>query len=213
MTMEYSHLTSEHKDVLREIGNIGAGNAATSMSALINRKIEMEVPTVNIVAFDEVMELVGGPETPVTAILITIKGDVSGKVFFILPIEEAEEIACRITGNTEFRLSNDDSVETMAISALQEVGNILTGSYISALSDFTNLAMQPSIPYLSSDMAGAVLTAGLIDLSRYSDYAIIIETTINDQSKTSGIHGHFLFLPDPESFPKIFTALGMEHNE
>src|SRR5699024_8286978 len=135
MTMEYSHLTSEHKDVLREIGNIGAGNAATSMSALINRKIEMEVPTVNIVAFDEGMELVGGPEKLVTDIMITRKVDVSGKVFFILAIEQAEEIACRITGNTVFRLSNDDSVETMAISALQEVGNILTGSYISALSD------------------------------------------------------------------------------
>lgn len=209
---DISRLSTVQMDVLREIGNIGAGNAATSMPKLINKKIDMAVPSVNVVAFDEVMEMIGGPETPIVGIMIHISGEAPGKVYFILSIEEAESLVKSITNEHDFTLLNDKEPNDLVFSALKETGNILTGSYISALSDFTRLQMQPSVPYLSIDMAGAVLTVGLIEVSQVTDYAIIIDTKINDSESADGIHGNFFFLPDPEAFPKIFNALGIEND-
>ncbi|WP_163971242.1 chemotaxis protein CheC [Oceanobacillus halotolerans] len=209
--MDFKQLSNEQLDVLREIGNIGAGNAATSMSAIINRKIEMEMPSVNIVAFDDLMDLIGGPDQPIVAIFIRIQGEAPGTVYFLLSIKEAEYLVREITNDPSFTLLDDQEPSKIAISALHEIGNILAGSYLSALSDFTNIMMQPSIPHLSIDMAGAVLTVGLLELSQVTDYAIVIDTTINDKD-TSGIHGHFFLLPDPESFDKIFSALGIQHD-
>lgn len=205
-TNQFSHI---QLDVLREIGNIGAGNAATSMAKLINKKIDMQVPSVKIVAFDEVMELIGGPEELIAAVFIRIQGQAPGTVYFILTKKEAEYLVREITSDKEFSLVGDKGPSELAISALQEVGNILAGSYLSALADFTNINMQPSVPSLSIDMAGAILAVGLVELSQVSDYAIIIDTKINEQSSVAGIHGHFLLLPDPASFKKLFTSLGI----
>lgn len=207
------NLTSEQQDVLREIGNIGAGNAATSMAQLINKKIDMQVPSVDIVSYDEMMEMVGGPETYVAAVFFRIQGDAPGTVYFILTMEEAVNLVRQITNNVTFNWRSDGTLDEQATSVLQETGNILTGSYLSALSDFTQINMQQSVPYFSADMAGAVLTAGLLELSHVTDYAIIIDTKINHHDSNNGIHGHFFLLPDPESFQKIFHALGISENE
>lgn len=200
-------------DVLQEIGNIGAGNAATSMSKLLNKKIDMHVPSVKFIAFDEVMDMMGGPDNLIVAIMIRIQGNAPGTVFFILTVPEAENLVRQITADSEFMIFGDEAPTELAISALQEVGNILAGSYLSALSDFTNINMQPSVPSLSIDMAGAILTVGLLELSQVMDYAIIIDTTINELASSNGVNGKFFLLPDPESFDQIFEALGISDHE
>lgn len=207
--MDFKKLSHIQLDVLREIGNIGAGNAATSMSKLINKRVDMDVPSVNVVTFDEMMEIIGGPEQLIVAMFFRIQGEAPGSVYFILSIEEAESLVSQITNGTTLNLLADTEPDELAISVLKEVGNIMTGSYLSALSDFVNINMQSSIPYLSVDMAGAVLTAGLIELSQVSDYAIVIDTEISKQGTKSGLNGHFFLLPDFESIPKFFSALGI----
>lgn len=206
-------LSLAQMDVLQEIGNIGAGNAATSMSQLVNKKIEMHVPSVKIIDFDDVMEIIGGPEEVIIAILIRIHGNAPGTVFYILTIPEAENLVRQITSNSEFVIFGDKPPSEFAISALQEVGNILMGSYLSALSDFTGINMQPSVPSLSIDMAGAILTEGLLEISQVMDYAIIIDTTIKELASSNGVHGTFFLLPDPQSFDKLFQALGINNHE
>ncbi|RDW17815.1 chemotaxis protein CheC [Oceanobacillus chungangensis] len=210
--MEYFNLTGTQKDLLREIGNIGAGNAATSMAKLTNRKINMQVPSVNILDFDQMMEMIGGPEELVVALLFQINGEVPGTVYFILKVEEAEMLVRNLTDNHDFSLTDNHSVNEVTLSALQEIGNIVTGSYLTALSDFTNINMQPSVPHLSIDMAGAVLTMGIIELSQVSDYAIIIDTKIESSNLEDGIHGNFFFVPHPEALSKLFTALGISEH-
>lgn len=206
-------LSPVQMDVLQEIGNIGSGNAATSMSKLLNKKVDMHVPSVKVIAFNDVMEMVGGPEILIVAIMIRIKGNAPGTVFFILTLPEAANIVRQITAEPEFVIFGDTPPSELALSSLQEVGNILAGSYLSALSDFTGINMQPSVPLLSIDMAGAILTEGLIELSQVMDYAIIIDTTINELDLATGINGKFLLLPDPESFDQIFGALGISEYE
>lgn len=211
--MKYRDLSTFQLDVLREVGNIGAGNAVTALSQLLNRKIEMTIPSVNVVSFDEMMELIGGPEKKVVAILFRIYGDAPSNVFFVLSVEEAELLIRTMTNNPTYKLKEDIGKESIELSALEEVGNIVTGSYISALSDFTHLYLQPSVPHLGIDMAAAVLTYGLIDISQASDYAIVIDSKVNSQGTSNMLKGNFFLLPNPDSLQIIFKALGLEENE
>lgn len=209
--MDSKNLSNMQKDVLREIGNIGAGNAATSMSQLIDKHVLMEVPSVKVVTINEMMELIGGPEKLIVAIFFRIKGEVPGTVYFILTIEEAEYLVKQMMMQDDAKLLIDDEPNELALSALQEVANIMTGSYLSALSDFTNLKMTTSVPYLSIDMAGATLVTGMIELARITDYAIIIDTKINSMSdENDNVRGHFLLVPDPDSIDQLFASLGID---
>lgn len=207
--MDTKKLSSLHKDVLREIGNIGAGNATASMSQLINKKIKMEVPSVKIVTINEMMEILGGPERLIVAIFFRFEGEVTGTVYFILTVEEANDLVSKMTNRQVTSIMKNGEQDPMAISVLQEVANILNGSYLSAMADFTKLRMTTTIPYLSIDMAAATIVTGLIELSRSSDYAILIDTKIVGAEPNSSTKGHFLLIPDPESIPKLFSALGI----
>ena len=203
-------ITSLHLDVLKEIGNIGAAHAATALSDLLNKKIDMRVPKVEMVSFNDMMELVGGSEHVVVGIFLRIEGDVEGSMFFVLPIEQGNRFIRRLIHDESFDFANPP-VQELGLSAMQEMGNILSGSYLSALSDFTGLKIYPTVPGLSVDMFGAIISIGLIELSHISDHVIVINTTILDdeQEDAESVSGHFFLLPDPDSFDAIFRALGV----
>ncbi|TKC18677.1 chemotaxis protein CheC [Robertmurraya kyonggiensis] len=203
-----------HLDVLKEVGNIGAGHAATSLSTLLNKKIDMRVPKVRVVSFDEMMDMAGGPENIVASVFLRIEGDAPGSMFFVLSIEQANTFIKQMIDDVHFSFENPPYNE-LAMSALQELGNILSGSYLSSLSDFTNLDLYPSVPALSIDMVGAIISFGLIELSQVSDYAIVIDTALDDDDTHSSesVKGHFFLLPDPDSFETIFKALGVAEDE
>lgn len=203
-------ITSFHLDVLKEIGNIGAAHAATALSNLLEKKIDMRVPDVKMVSFNEMMELVGGSENVVVGIYLRIEGDVEGSMFFILPIEQANHFIRRLIRDESFDFKTPPYSE-LGLSAMQEMGNILSGSYLSALSDFTGLKIYPTVPGLSIDMFGAIISIGLIELSQISDTVIVINTSIYEEeiSDDELVKGHFFLLPEPESFETIFKALGV----
>ncbi|MCO0596843.1 chemotaxis protein CheC [Peribacillus butanolivorans] len=200
-------------DILKEIGNIGAGHAATALSAILNRKIDMNVPNVRVVSFDEMMEMAGGAEQVVASIFLRIVGDASGSMFFILSLPVAEYFIQQMTGDETFSIDSTPYTD-LALSCLQELGNILSGSYLTSLSDFTQLNLYPSVPSVSIDMVGATISYGLLELSQVSDTAIVIDTVLEkDQLFAESIDGHFFLLPDPESFDIIFSSLGVTTND
>jgi chemotaxis protein CheC len=209
--MDYiKRFTTEHLDVLKEVGNIGASHSATALSKLLNQKIEMTVPDVKLVSFNELMEWVGGPEVVIASVFLRIGGDIPGSLFFVLGVDQAERFIKQLIEDDRFSFRHSSNDE-LGLSAFQELGNILTGSYLTSLSDFTKLNLFPSVPALSIDMFGAVISHGLIELSHVSDYAIIIDTAIReeDQLENESVKGHFFLLPDLDSFKKLFTALGV----
>jgi chemotaxis protein CheC len=197
-------------DVLKEVGNIGAGNAATALSKLLNKMIDMKVPSVSISTFDGIADHVGGPEEVVVTVFLKIEGEITGNMFFILQQEGAKQLIESIIGPSE-----GEGYSEMEVSALQEVGNILCGSYLSALSDLTKLNLYPSVPALAIDMAAAILSYGLIEFSKLGDYALLIDTSFLDitSGNEASIKGHFFLLPDPGSFAKLFSALGVPFYE
>lgn len=206
----HQKITSMHLDILKEIGNIGAAHAATSLSALLGKKIDMRVPKVEMVSFDDMMELAGGPDNVVTGIYLRIEGDITGSMFFVLPIEQSNRFIRNLIKDNSFDFQQPP-VSELGISAMQELCNILSGSYLSALSDFTGLQIYPTVPALSVDMVGAIISFGLVELSHISDYVIVIDTAIleDDLPDSESVRGHFFLLPDPESFNSIFKSLGV----
>jgi len=190
-------------DVLKEVGNIGAGHAATALSRILNEPVDMSVPTVSLVPFEEIADRVGGSEQVVIAVFLRVEGDAPGNMFFII----REDSAKRLLRNL-LSIDTEEGVYTdMELSALNEIGNILAGSYLSSLADFTRLTMTPTVPSLAIDMAGAILSYGLLQFGQMGDAALLIETKFLEDRDT--VEGQFFLIPDPESFEKIFRALGV----
>src|SRR5690242_183462 len=121
--------------VLREVGNIGAGHAATALSELLHSEIQMNVPRVAVVGFDEISDVVGGAEQLVIGIFLRAEGDIPGSIFFLLEVNSAKRLISGLVGS--YADKEEEEFSEMEISALQEIGNILAGSYLSSLADFT----------------------------------------------------------------------------
>jgi len=198
-------LTPVQMDALKEVGNIGAGNAATALSKILNRMIDMSVPEIKITHINKVADLVGGPEVPVVGVYLEMSGDAPGHIMFILPIDSARNLVNMMTESD----SQEESFDELEISALNEIGNILASSYLVALTGFTGLALYPSVPSLSLDMAGAILNVVLIELSMIGDYALVIETIFKEGERA--IKGFFFLIPDPGTLEIILSSLGVEN--
>jgi chemotaxis protein CheC len=192
-------------DVLKEVGNIGAGHAATALSKLLDKPVDMLVPKVRMVPFEEIADSVGGAEQVVIAIFLRVEGETPGNLFFILTLESSKKLLRNLVG---IEVVNDEEYTEMELSALNEIGNILAGSYLTSLADFTNLNMSPTVPSLAIDMAGAILSFGLLQFGQMGDQALLIDTKFLDGNDE--VEGHFFLIPDPESFDKIFVALGVQ---
>lgn len=205
MSDEILKLSSAQLDALREIGNVGAGNSATALSQIINRKIDMTVPEIAIMPLGDVPDVVGGPDVMVVGVFLRVYGLAPGSVMFLLPYESAFYLIDMLMGKERGSTQNLDAMDE---SALMEIGNILAGAYLNALSHFTNLTLLPSIPALAMDMAGAILSVVLIQLGQMGDHALVIETEF--LSEDDGIKGHFFLIPDPGSLSTILSAVGVK---
>lgn len=191
-------------DVLKEVGNIGAGHAATALSRLLDKPVDMQVPKVSLLPFEEVAEIVGGSEQVVIAVFLRVEGDAPGNMFFILTLESAKRLLKNFVG---IEVQDEDNYSEMELSAMNEIGNILAGSYLSSLADFTQLSMSPTVPSLAIDMAGAIISFGLMQYGQMGDNALLIDTKFLEGDHA--VEGHFFLIPDPDSFQKIFQALGV----
>ena len=194
-------LSPAQLDAMREIGNIGAGNSATALSQIVNKKIDMNVPKVSIIPIEDVPELVGGPDTLIVAVFLRVYGKAPGSILFLMPKENAFFLVDDLMGKQH---GTTQELDEMSISAIKEVGNILSGSYLGAFSHFTNISMLPSIPSLAMDMLNVVL----LQLGQMGDRAMVIETKF--LAEDDSINGHFFLVPDPGSLNTIVKAVGVE---
>lgn len=204
MPISFDELNNLQMDVLKEIGNIGAGNAVTSLAKMIDKKVDMAVPKARILGFDKVSQILGGEEMLVVGILLSVTGDITGNIMFILDINAARQLVNILIGNTDATSLEFNDFE---LSALKEIGNILTASYLSALAGLTNLRIMPSVPELAIDMAGAILSVPAIEFGKTGDSVLYIETEFSEG--TTKVIGEFLLIPDVESYEVLLKALGV----
>jgi len=201
--VDLNNMDGVYFDVLREIGNIGAGNATTALAQMLNMKLDMLVPKVSLLDFQEVGSAMGGEEQIMAGIYQVVEGDISGSIMFLLEENSARELVGRLMG---IDIPKDEELTEMEISALKEIGNIITGSYLSSLSTLTRLKIISSIPDISIDMAGAILSVPAIEFGTLGDKILLIATEFTDDVK---LEGYFILVPDLESYDKILSSLGM----
>lgn len=196
-------MSHEYYDVLKELGNIGAGNATTALAQMMQCKVDMSVPQVKLLEFKELGELMGGAEVIMAGIYLAIEGDITGSIMFLLEKKAARHLVVKLMGMEP----EGDEFTEMEFSALKEVGNIITGAYLNSLSSLTNLVIYPSVPDLTVDMAGAILSVPAIQFGALGDNILLIQTQFFDDMV---LDGYFILVPDLESYGKILSALGIQ---
>ena len=201
--MSLEQVTESYYDVLKEIGNIGAGNAMTALAQMLQSKVDMRVPQVRLLDFSEVGEIMGGEEQIMAGVLLGVEGDITGSMMFMVEESSARHLIQKITMGM---LPEGTEFEEMGLSAMKEMGNIITGAYLNALSTLTNLKIFPTPPALTVDMAGAILSVPAIQFGIYGDKILLIQSQFYDEVE---LDGYFILIPDMESYSKILTALGL----
>ena len=192
--MSLEQVTESYYDVLKEIGNIGAGNAMTALAQMLQSKVDMRVPQVKLLDFSEVGEIMGGEEQIMAGVLLGVEGDITGSMMFMVEESSARHLIQKITMGM---LPEGAEFEEMGLSAMKEMGNIITGAYLNALSTLTNLKIFPTPPALTVDMAGAILSVPAIQFGIYGDKILLIQSQFYDEVE---LDGYFILIPDMESY-------------
>ncbi|MDD4858527.1 MAG: chemotaxis protein CheC [Candidatus Krumholzibacteria bacterium] len=193
-------------DALRELGNIGSGNAVTGLAKLLKKRIDVNVTSVDLIPVKIIYNFFNGPESMVSVVYIEGYSDgFRGMMFLIFPYPESMRLVELVSGKQK---KDGKFWDEYSLSVLKEIGNIMCGCYLNALASFVHKKLMHSVPQLSHDMLGAVMDSVLVDLSMESDYALVIETafTLGEDA----CKGFLFFVPTAESLETIYEAIGVE---
>lgn len=197
------NMNDMYMDVLKEIGNIGAGNATTAIAGMLGTSMKMMVPSVQFMEASKLGNAICPEEETIVGIFLEVQNDISGSMMFLMRLPSAHFLVNTLMGRDQ---SYQEPFDEMDLSAMKEIGNIIAGSYLSALSTMTNLSIAPSVPFIAVDMAAAILSVPAIQFGQYGDNALFIETEFGDDVM---MDGYFILMPNPDSYSKIMTALGI----
>jgi len=191
-------------DALRETANIGAGHAATALSQLTGTVIMIKVPSITVASLEELPSQFTPAEEPVAAILMHMLGDLTGRTMLVFPkptvMRLAELMLRRPVGSST-------AFSELETSAIKEAGNILSGAYMNALSDFLGMLLLPSPPSLVIDMSSAVLASVAGGAVADPDAILCVESEFQLMETQQSLRGFFLLLPDPASLQVMLRAL------
>lgn len=194
-------LSEQVKNALTELGNIGAGNATTSLSVMLSSKLMMTAPTVKLYDFNELENALGGPETSVVGVLSRLKGSINAMILFVLGLDDAKNLASVMLG------AEQDWHGDMGISAIGEIANILIGSYVASLGNLSGMELRYSQPQICIDMAGAILSVPCIEYGMISDKALLINSGF--KAGDQEINGYIMLISEMHSFDQLLQKLGI----
>lgn len=203
--LSIDELNDIHLDVLREIGNIGAGNAATSLSQMLNAEVNMSVPKVRILDISDAATALGGPENPVIGILAKISGDIEGLMMFIVGQSFAGSVLEALLGEKQVSYA---ALTEMQLSAISEIGNIMISAYLGSISTLSQMVIKSSVPAIAVDMAGALLSVPAIEMRTVSDKIIFIQEDFI--SSANDITSNMMLIPSMESLNRLMQKLGIQ---
>ena len=199
----YEEMGELEFDILKEIGSIGGGNAATALSSMLNAKVNMSMPAVKVLGFNAALNLLGDPEELVAA--IEMSGELEGVMLFILTKEFADEIVQRMLGKGSVDMLELDEIDT---SVLTEIGNIVISSYITAMSSLANVEVELSVPQFTANMLGGILSVPIAVMGQHSDRIMMITGEFKIDGKA--LNSSMLLLPDVKSLNVLMKKLGVE---
>ncbi len=200
----YNELSSLEIDTLREIGSIGTGTAATALSEMLNQRIRITLPEVRIMGYNEAIDWIGGPEAITAGVLVRISGQMNGIMLSVQPLEFVNLV---LNSMLSEEIKDYEDLGEMERSALVEVGNIMISTFINALSDLAGITMEMTIPSLTVDMQGAILTVPMAEYGGQTDYLMTIggNFVCNDKE----VPCHLILSPDVRSLNFLLRKLGV----
>ncbi len=201
----FKDLNPVHLDVLTEVGNIGSGNASAALSNMINKNVEVELPKVKTVSFQEAMDQPGGAEQVVAGTMTRMSGGMEGMILLLMDRDFVNTIIESFFGHDVDRLLDMSEDE---ISALTEVGNIMSGAYVSAVGQLSGLEVKLESPGFHVDMMGALMSVPVIEFGEVGDEILYIDKTLSIDGKR--MNTKLFLIPTIESLQKLMRELGIE---
>lgn len=189
-------------DMVREVGSIGTGNAATAVSSLLKSNVKISLPDVKILDFNEAVDVMGSPEELVAAVLVQMSGDINGIMLFLMRIDFIDTVLESMLGK---RVTQYSDLDEMDMSALTEVGNIIIASYVNALSGLSGMEIDLSVPAVSVNMLGGILSVPMIELGLETDKIMINLGKFILEEKQ--LDSSLFMLPDIPSLNNLFKKL------
>lgn len=201
-----NELTALQIDTIREISNIGMGNAATALSQMVDKTVTITVPEAVLIDITEVPGLYGGEDTEVAASYVQVVGQVRGHLLIVFPVADAHILIELMMPGKNLNLMSDPKDE-MAYSAIQEIGNILASSYLRSLAEMTQLNILPTVPAVAVDFAGSIVGYVVTSLQDVTEKLVVVKTNFDVSGKL--IVGHCIFIPEAGSLQVMLDSLGV----
>ncbi|MFW6231050.1 MAG: chemotaxis protein CheC [Nanoarchaeota archaeon] len=202
MVKDKLELTETEYDALRECGNVGIGNAATALSNLLNKRVDINIPETKFVPLQDFAKELDGPESIVSGIYLDIGGDLSGEALFVFPEDSAKKLSATMLGK---KVEEIERIGEMEESAIKEMSNVVIGAYLNSLADMLNMKVTPSPPHTATDMAQALIDFVLAKLSKHSDEILLVREEIGVEEQ--GIDGVVVIVFDVPSLKKLLKSL------
>jgi len=201
----FSDMNELHIDVLKEIANIGSGNAASALSRMLGHTVDISIPDIGIRGFNEAYEALGGVEAIMVGTLLMLSGGIDGMMMFLMPIEIVCDLVNMLMGTD---IKSHEEIDEMGYSVIKEVSNIMSASFVSALADMTELLIDISPPEAALDMLGSIMSVPSIYFAKMSDTLLLIQNELEIEGKKTS--ASVLLLPDMPSLEKLMASLGIE---
>lgn len=201
---KYDEMNLLEMDVIQEIGSIGTGNAATALSSVLNQEVKMTIPAVHVLGYNEALHQLGEPEEIVAAVLKKMSGEINGIMLFILKMDFINVVLERLLGRV---IEDFGELTVIELSAMEEIGNIVISSYITALSSLTGVEIQLSVPDIAVNMLGGILSVPMVEFGYETDKLLIINGKFIIGGKV--LNSDILMLPDIPSLNGLMEKLGV----
>ena len=201
----FNDINAMHMDVLREIANIGSGNAASSLSRMVGCPVNIAIPEISILGFNEAYAALGGADAIMMGTLLMLRDGIDGMMMFLLPIE----VVCDLVNMLMFTdIKSHEEIDEMGYSVINEVSNIMSASFVTAISDMTDIVIDISPPEAALDMLGSIMSVPSIYFAKMSDTLLLIKNELEIADKKAS--AHVLLLPDMPSLEKLLASLGID---
>ena len=185
-------------DALRELANIGSGQASGALSSMLGRSVDITVPSASVLPMAEAVGTIGDPEAEYTGVVIPIVGEMPASVLLLFTPKDAE-LMCGLLGV--------ESGTEIGVSALMEIGNIVGTSYINALAEMTGMELEPAPPGAATDMLGAIVESVLAERAGAGDSALLLDSDLVVEREDCSVS--FLLVPDAGGVELMLGRLGL----
>lgn len=201
----YENLNELQLDVMREIGNIGAGNACTALSVLLGTTIDMSVPQVQLLGYESTAEHLGGEDNMVIGLKVSITDDLEGMMVHIVQKQFAERII-----NTFYAKEIDDitTLDEMDSSVLNEMANITSGAYANSMATLTGLLVNIGTPTQIPGKVSDIMQLPITEFVKPGEKILMVdeEFTIGEEH----ISSNMIMALESDSLEKLFSKLGVQ---